>query len=79
MNPGSRLFHCHLMRPLPLLDRRHRLAGLSSKGADLFLHGEPIGGELPMLKGIPVASRSSASGAMHSADARSPNRRRLAL
>ena len=71
-------FHCLLTRPLPqLLDRPHRLAGHPSKGADLSLQGERLGGEVPMLQGVPVALGSSATGAVHPTDATTPERPEL--
>ena len=62
-----------------LFDRPHRLAGHPSEGADLSLQGEHLGREVPMLQGVPVALGSPASGPVHPADARPPNRWRSAL
>jgi hypothetical protein len=64
---------------IALFDRRHRLAGHPSEGADLSFQGERLGRVAPVLQGVPVALGSPASGPVHPADLRPPNRRRAAL
>jgi hypothetical protein len=44
-----------LSLPAIALDRRHRLAGQPRKGADLSFQGKPLGREVPVLEGVPVA------------------------
>jgi hypothetical protein len=57
----------------------HCLASHPGEGVDLFFQCEPLGGEAPVFKGVPVAPRSPATSPVHPADARPPNRRRLTL
>jgi hypothetical protein len=48
-----------------LLERPNRLAGHPSEGADLSFQGDRLGGEFPVLQGVPVALGSPATGPMH--------------
>ena len=67
------------VKQITLFDRGHRLASQPGEGVDLFFHGEPLGREFPVLDGVPITSRSSATGTVHPTDARPPHRRRAAL
>jgi hypothetical protein len=67
------------VKQITLFDRGHRLASQPGEGVDLFFHGEPLGREFPVLDGVPITSRSSATGTVHPADAIAPHRRRSAL
>ena len=64
--------------PLIAFEHSNRLASHSSEGADLSLHGAPLGGELPMLQSVSVALGSPATGPVHPADAMAAHRRRSA-
>ena len=57
----------------------HRLSGHPGKGLNFSFQGERLGGEFPVLDGVPITSRSSATGTVHPADRVAPNRRRSAL
>jgi hypothetical protein len=56
------------VRERRLLDRHHCLSGHPGKSGDFSFHGERLGGEAPMLEGVPVASRSAAASSVHPAD-----------
>jgi hypothetical protein len=62
-----------------LFDRRHCLAGHPSEGLNFSFQGERLGGKFSVLDGVPIATRSPASRAMHPADRVAANRRRSAL
>ena len=64
---------------IALFDRGHRLSGHPGKGLKFSFQGERLGGKFSVLDGVPIATRSPASRAMHPADRVSPNCRRLAL
>jgi hypothetical protein len=64
---------------IALFDRGHRLSGHPGKGLNFSFQGERLGCEFPVLDGVPITSRSPATGPMHPADARPPHRRRSAL
>jgi hypothetical protein len=53
---------------VPLLDRPHRLSGYPGKGLNFSFQGDRLCAEAPMLRGVLVAYRRTASGPMHSAD-----------
>jgi hypothetical protein len=64
---------------IALFDRGHRLSGHPGKGLNFSFQGERLGGKFSVLDGVPIASRSSATGTVHPTDVKPPHRRRAAL